>query len=420
MIFQLVLLLVSLILYSGYGIPGLVFLFAAALITYVVGLLLPKFKWLLIPCLVVCGGMLLILRLEPVTGFSILAPMGFSYFSLQIISYLVDVRNGKYEPETDILKFVLFVVYYPHLLQGPIESWETMKKALDEQCFTWDNISRGAIRALWGLFKRLAIASRAGVIVSTISGSPDEYRGAYALFAMLLYSIQLYADFSGGMDIILGISQMLGLKLSENFDTPYFSQPFQEFWRRWHITLGAWLRKYIYIPLGGNRKGKARKFLNLTITIFLSVMLHVSYYLIWGLVHGILVATGDHLKTRFKAVNCVITYLLVSILWSFFIWPTAGQALMSIGSLFTTFNYGTFFASLGTLGLESAGEWIVLICSIGILWVYDLFHERISAFGARLIPAARVAVMGVLTMGCLVFGMYGLNFVASDFIYSKF
>ncbi len=416
---QVLILLAGLLIYAGYGIYGFCWLAAAVVVTYLAGLALPKYKWLLWPVTVINAALLIIIKLQPVTGFKILAPLGVSYFTLQMISYLADVRRGKYPPERSFMTFALYLTYFPHLVMGPIESFDSMKKALGERKITWDGISAGAVRAIWGAFKMYAISARAGVVVGTICASYEDYRGAYALFAMLLYSIELYADFSGCMDIVLGVSQMLGIRMSENFNAPYFSQTVAEFWRRWHITLGDWLKNYIYIPLGGSRKGKVRRVVNLIVTFLVSGLWHGVHYIFWGLFNGILVACGNLLKTKYKVINCAVTYLLISVLWSFFIWPDSMTAFKSIASLFTTFNYGALAADIFSLGLN-AGEWIAFLISLLLLFVYDLKKEKLAGRFYQFAPAARVAVFGVLTLMVLVFGMYGIGFEAEQFIYSSF
>ena len=416
---NLLILLTGLLIYGGYGIGGLIYLLAATVLSFGAGLLIPKHKWVMIVSVVVNVLAMLAVKLQPVTGWTFFAVMGISYFTLQIISYHVDICRGRCAPERNLLKYALYVTYLPHIFLGPIERWETFRENLENRRISWDGISRGGVRALWGLFKKLAIASRAGVIVSAISADPAQFRGAYALAAMLLYSVQLYADFSGGIDMALGVSQMLGIRLSENFNAPYFSQSVQEFWRRWHMTLGSWLREYVYIPLGGNRKGRVRKLLNSMVTFLVSGLWHGIHYLAWGLLNSIFVAFGEKLKTRWKLLNRTGTFLLISVLWSFFVWPETGTALSMIGSLFTTFNYGAFFAGVGTLGL-STGEWIVLAVSVLGLWLYDWKQETVNDKFSALTPAGRLAVIGTLGLAILIFGMYGIGFNAEAFIYSRF
>lgn len=417
MIINILIFLVGLLVYAGYGIPGLLYLLAATLISYGIGLLIPRRRWTMWLGVGANVIMLLMMKLQPVTGISLLAVFGISYFSLQIIGYLVDIYRGKLEPEKNLFQYALFITYLPHLFVGPIQKYDP--KLFENRKITWDGIAEGAARALWGGIKKLVIASRVGVIIGAISAAPETYSGAYALAAMLLYSLQLYSDFSGGIDIVLGISRMLGLRLSENFDAPYLSQSFQEFWRRWHMTLGAWLKEYVYIPLGGNRKGKFRKTLNLIATFLVSGIWHGIEYLLWGVINGIFVAFGTKLQTKWKHLNRVLTFLLISLLWCFFVWPDALTAGKMVMSVFTTFNYGDFFTQIGTMGLTLT-DWIVLAVASVWLWCYDVWAKPVKAWYAARHPAVKTALICLLALLVLVFGMYGIGFNAGAFIYSRF
>ena len=383
------------------------------------GLLTKKQRWISWVSIALNVLMLTMVKLQPLTGWSLLAPVGISYFTLQIIAYNVDVYRGKYPAERNLFRYALYITYIPHLFLGPIERYDAMAPVLRQRRMTWEGVFAGCMRVLWGLFKKMIIAARIGVVVSTISGDTGVYSGAYALVAMLLYSLQLYSDFSGGIDMVLGISQMLGISMSENFDTPYLSQSFQEFWRRWHITLGSWLKEYVYIPLGGNRKGKVRKNINVILTFLISGLWHGTQYLLWGLMNGIFVAFGTRLQTRHKTLNRVGTFLLISFLWSFFIWPNTFTAVQMVTSVFTTWNYGACFAAIGTLGL-TLGDWIVLFAALFLLWGYDLYGDKIRNYYTKITPAGKLAVIGSLALLVLVFGLYGIGFNSEAFIYSKF
>ena len=416
---NVLILLAGLVIYAGYGIWGLVWLLAATGISYGLGLLIPKHKWLMYLGVTAQAIILVLLKLRPVTGMELFAPLGVSYFSLHIISYLVDIYRGKIQPERNILRYGLYIGYFQHLSIGPIENYDNMRRALAQRRITWDGISLGFARVLWGLFKKLVIASRAGVIIATIKADPAAYQGGYALLAMVLYSLQLYTDFSGGIDTVLGVSQMLGLRLSENFDRPYFSESVQEFWRRWHMTLGTWLKNYVYIPLGGNRKGTLRKGINFIITFLVSGLWHGIHYLLWGLLNGIFVLVGKRLQTPIKTLNRIGTFLVISFLWSFFVWTDTVTAVQSALSVFTQFNYGDVVANIFSLGL-SLTDWIVMLAAGGVLWIYDWKH--VSAYNgfAKAQPATRLAFIGLLGLVVLLFGMYGIGFEASGFIYGGF
>ena len=419
MIINILIFLAGLAVIASNGVAGLVYILTAVLLSYLAGLLIPGNGWIMYVSVAVNALMLVIQKFQGIWGVNLLSVIGLSYFTLQIIAYNVDVYKGKYPPEKNLFLYALHITFIPHIFIGPIEPYPKMKQTLLTRRFTWDGISEGAIRAVWGLFKKYVIAARAGAIVGAISAKPDSYSGAFAFAAMLMYSVQLYADFSGGIDMVLGGSRMLGITMSENFDAPYFSQSFQEFWRRWHMTLGGWLREYVYIPLGGNRKGKIRKLFNSIMTFLVSGLWHGAEYILWGLFNGIFVAFGEKCKTPCKLLNQTVTFLMVTLLWSFFVWPdmvTAGNMVISV---FTTFNYGAFFAEVLALGL-TVTDWIVLAAALVILWLYDWNRHRLSETIHHMTPGGRTALLCLLGILVLVFGMYGIGFNASAFIYSQF
>ena len=419
MVVNILIFAAGLLIYAGYGLPGLIYLACATALSYLLGLLIPKQKWLMWVGVAANAGILLFIKLQPLTGLRFLSVLGISYFTLQIIAYLVDVYKGKHPPERNFFRYALFVTYLPHLFSGPIERYDRFMASLQNRRITSDGILSGAARALWGGVKLLLIDARVGVIIAAIAAKPESYAGAYALAAMILYSLRLYTNFSGSMDLVLGVSRMLGLSMSENFDTPYLAQSFQEFWRRWHITLGDWLKYYVYIPLGGNRKGPFRKTMNLILTFLVSGIWHGIEYLFWGIFNGIFVAFGTTLQTKWKHLNRVCTFLLVSLLWSFFIWPDAITAMRMMASVFTTANYGAFFATVGTLGL-SATDWIIVAVASLILWIYDNFRHRIHPRIAAMPMAGRVAMLCALGLIILTFGRYGLGFDAAGFVYGGY
>lgn len=419
MIINIFLLIVGLAIYAGYGISVL-YLLSVTLLSYLAGLLIPKHRSVMWVSTVLQAFLLLILRVKHLLPYlSFAAPIGISYFTLQIIAYHVDLYRGKYEPEKNILRFGLFVTWLPHIFIGPIEPYPKMRTALDERHISGDDFLKGAVRSLWGLFKKLVIAARLNVIVTAISADTEQFNGAFALMAILFYAIQLYADFSGGIDIVLGVSRMLGIRMSENFDAPYFSQSISEFWRRWHMTLGGWLLEYVYIPLGGSRKGKLRKFLNTIATFLVSGIWHGGGYLLWGLLHGILVFFGDKFKTRNRIINCIVTFLLVSFLWSFFIWPDTVTVLRMAGSVFIVLNYNNFLAGICGMGL-TVGDWAVLGVACLLLWLYDWKNKSLKSRFCAFSPEVKVGVICLLTLVVLIFGRYGIGFSVSEFIYSRF
>lgn len=415
MVVNCLIFIAGLLIYAGYGLPGFLYLLGAVTLTYGISRLIPKWKPIMWIGIGLNALYLLLLKLQSLTGFELLAPMGVSYFSLRLIGYMADVYKGDIQPEKNIFRFALNMTYLPMLFLGPISPYGDAAAALRDRKITWEGIGDGLMRLLWGAFKKLVIAARLAVVIGAISANP-EYNGAYALFAMLLFSVQLYADFSGGMDMVLGVSRILGVSLMENFRQPYMSQSVKEFWKRWHISLGAWLTKYVYIPLGGKKKHKA---LNVILTFLVSGIWHGIEYLLWGLFNGLFVLCGDKLKTKWKMVNRLGTTLAISLLWAFFIWPTAGEALNMLLSVVTTWNYGALIGNIGALGL-TLSDWIVLGGATVLLTAYDFYAQPLKTLWINLAPWKKTALMGALGLLVAVLGMYGIGFNAGAFIYSRF
>ena len=260
-------------------------------------------------------------------------------------------------------------MYLPYLFVGPINRFDEVKPTLidsENTKFDKDLFYRGILRIAFGFFKKLIVVSRLEVLLTTITGNTSMYVGGYALLAMLLYSIQIYADFSGAIDVVVGFSNLLQIKLTSNFNLPYFATSIQDFWNRWHISLSRWFKDYLYIPLGGNKKGKFREYLNVLIVFTVSGLWHGANYILWGIFHGLFVIFDKITKNvkRKKWISIPVTFLIVSILWSFFIWPDTITSLKMIGSLFTTFNYVEVVKNIPNLGLNTINLVILLLTII--------------------------------------------------------
>lgn len=417
-----VLLVISVLVYASLGIKSLIYILISSLTTYIAARLFQKNtykKAILITTLVINLGILILIKSELIKN--LMVPLGVSYYTFQVVSYLIDVYRNKYPAEKNIAKYFVYTMYFPYLFIGPINRFDDISKSLfkEDKKINLSSMYNGILRIGWGFFKKLLIANRINVLIATITGNPSEYTGAYALFAMLLYSIQLYADFSGGIDIVIGFSKVLQIDLKENFNTPYISQNIQEFWRRWHISLSSWFRDYVYIPLGGNRCGKIRQYFNTLVVFLLSGLWHGVNYVLWGFFHAIFLVLGKFITTKNKYVNITVTFLIVSFLWAFFIWPTTLESLQMIGSVFTTFNYPEFFGNIFNLGLNLA-NYIVLIIAVILLIIYDLKREWIHSKIKNLKTEQKLILFAGLVWIILIFGMYGIGFNASEFIYNKF
>ncbi len=418
------LLILSAVIYASFGLPNCIYILFSLLTSFFAAKFLnSKHKKVILSLTIILNTLvLLFVKFVSYTGASIniFAPLGISYYTLQVISYLVDVYKGKYEYEKNILNYSLYIMYIPHLFMGPITRYDEMKKQLlAKRKITIENIYNGGLRIIWGLAKKLIIAGRISILTSAITSNTEIYKGSYAFLAMILYSIQLYSDFSGGIDIVLGISKMLGINLSENFDSPYFSQTVKEFWKRWHISLSSWLKDYIYIPLGGNRCSKLRKSINVLVTFFVSGVWHGLNYILWGIINGIFVLFGDKYKTKYKWLNRAVTFIIISFLWSFFIWNDAVTALKMMCSVFTTFNIAEVSKNILNLGLVLS-DWIILAISIILLFTFDGNKNKIMPKIKELSKNKKLAILCTMSLIVLVFGIYGIGFNVNEFIYSRF
>ena len=278
----------------------------------------------------------------------ILLPLGISFYSFSAISYLVDVSRGKVaaRPLPDV---ALYLSFFPKLTSGPIQRSADFFRQLDvPRRVGWDSFSRGIQIFFFGLFKKLVLADRLSVFVNQVYAVPKAFDSLTVLLAVLAYSLQIYFDFSGYSDMAIGAAEILDIHLPWNFNLPYLSHNVTEFWKRWHITLSSWLQDYLYIPLGGNRKGTARMYCNLILTMVLGGIWHGASwnYVVWGLLHGIALAvhklwasaTGSPGKPHSVLSNalCVLaTFSFTSVCWVFFRAESLSQALSILQQLFS-------------------------------------------------------------------------------------
>ncbi|MCI8660079.1 MAG: MBOAT family protein [Lachnospiraceae bacterium] len=373
---------------------------------------------------------------EPVERASIL---GISFYTLMIIGYNVDVYRKDVEAARSLLDFSLFTGYFGHIVQGPVDTYkETGESLKSPSLVAFEDLQAGCLKILLGLFKKLMISERLSVIVDTIYGDYSSYGGWYLFLAAVSFSMQLYTDFSGCMDIVTGVSRLFGIHLAENFRQPYFSETIGEFWRRWHITLGAFLRKYVYIPLGGNRRGKLCKYMNITVVFFLSGLWHGGKYTFiigTGLLQCGYMIFGELLKPlsdqlyrlllvdpnapAIRVLRRVRTFLLVTAGFVLF----RSDSLIMAGRIFAgmfgparyaEYGEGVFYSGLGM------ADFVILLISLTILFVISLWREKngdrpiVQKEGKRTVLCFGIAFV------ILLFGCYGKGYDMSSFIYSQF
>ena len=237
----------------------------------------------------------------------ILLPVGISFFTFQALSYLMDVYRDEIYAEKNFLRYALFVSFFPKLVAGPIEhSKNLLKQLANPPKFDVENIKEGIWIMIYGYFLKVVLADRVAIFVDEIYGNYASYEGLYMVIATLLFVIQLYVDFYGYSTIAVGTAKLLGYQLIDNFNAPFYSRSIAELWRRWHISLNTWFRDYLYIPLGGNRKGKVRQYVNKVIVFFVSGLRHGANwtFVIWGMLNGLYQMIGEVLMpVRNKVVK---------------------------------------------------------------------------------------------------------------------
>ncbi len=285
------------------------------------------------------------LGLVPFEWHKVALPVGISFVTFQKISYMVDVYRRDHEAQRRWDVLALYILMFPQLIAGPIIRYKEIVAQLKDRSATDtpDNRLHGLFRFLVGLSKKVLIANVLAQQVDIIfATAPGELAAGTAWIGMLAYTMQIYFDFSGYSDMALGLGRMFGFSFPENFNFPYISQSFTEFWKRWHITLGHWMKDYLYIPLGGNRQGEGRTYLNLVIVFFLSGLWHGAAwtFVVWGLYHGLFLILDKWglrklLDKMGKVPSVLLTFLLVMVGWVIFRADTIGYAVAYLGRLFT-------------------------------------------------------------------------------------
>ena len=369
---QFLLLAASLIFYAYWNPSYLVLMLTSVLVTWTSGLLMQG-RRIMTKRLVLTGSLVINLGIlfffkyygffaESVKffthgflgfpSFNVLLPVGISFYTFQALGYSIDVYYGKVQAEHSFLVYALFITFFPQLVAGPIErTGNLLPQFKVNHEFDYERVTSGLRLATWGMFKKVVIADRLAVYVNAVFGNPGVYTGASLLLAIIFFAIQIYCDFSGYSDIAIGCARILGINLMNNFKQPYFSRSITEFWRRWHISLSTWLKDYLYIPLGGNRKGKVRQKFNLLITFLISGLWHGAawHFVVWGALHGMYQVIGrstasfrDSIACKIglgkesllrKIIQVFVTSVLVHFAWIFFRANTIQDALLIIAKL---------------------------------------------------------------------------------------
>ncbi len=431
-----------------------------------------KWKWLLI-CLFLNIGILSVTKytnfvIANINSFlndtsklqlvDMIVPMGISFYTFQTMGYIIDVYRGKQEAQRNPFKLALFVSFFPQLVQGPISRYGDLAPTLfAEHKFDGKTVSFGLYRVLWGYFKKVVIADRMLTAVTTLVQQTDTYTGTYVFVAMLFYAFELYCDFTGGIDITIGIAEMMGIKLAENFNLPYFSKNIKEYWNRWHITMGTWFTDYIFYPISvcgpmlkiskwsrnhlGEVIGKRVPVYLSSFVVWLTTGIwHGAAwnFIVWGLMNFVVIMISQELEPlyakfhdRFKVkgkpvyegFQIIRTILLMSAIRMFDCYRDVPLTFKMVGSMFTQCNLGIFTdGSLMQIGLTVA-DYIVL--TIGLIVVLSVSIWKVKVGSVREVLYTKpsfvfYALMAVMFLVIIVFGAYGVGYDSSQFIYNQF
>ncbi len=394
----------------------------------------------------------------PLDFVDFIVPMGISFYTFQAVGYLLDVYWGKYEAQKNYPRFLLFISFFPQLIQGPISRYDHLSQTLyARHDFDWKQVRFGLERILWGYFKKLVIADRIGVAVAALSASPKHYAGKYVFIDMLFYAVQIYADFAGGIDITIGVAQVFGINIKENFVRPYFSKSLAEYWRRWHISMGTWFKDYVFFPCGISRpvrsvrsfckKHLGRKaaqrsavYISTMVVWFSTGIWHGAEwrFVMWGLLNGIILLVSQECEPLYRRFRekfprlcrsvcyrgfmVIRTFLLTGFLNLFDIYGSVRRTFRQFFRMFAQWGERAVTGKeLLDLGL-SAGDYAVLAAGVFALFCVSMWErsgsvrEKISGKPYIL----RYAVFAGLFLGVILFGTYGQGYDVQQFIYNQF
>lgn len=368
----------------------------------------------------------------------VLLPVGISFYTFQALGYTIDVYRKDVAAEKNFIDYALFISFFPQLVAGPIErSGHILHQLKEYHPFRYENIKTGIYPVLWGLFKKVVIADNLASMVNTVYNHPQNQGGGAFLVATVAFAFQIYCDFSAYSDIARGSAKMLGYRLMENFNCPYFATSIQDFWRRWHISLSSWFKDYLYFPLGGSRRGKARTCLNLMIVFFVSGLWHGAAltFVAWGLLNGlyqVVSKLADPLRQKVmarlhlrgdnplvKGFRICFTFFLTCMAWVLFRANSLTDAMTAYRAIFSIPATG-LDGTLTALGVSNRALILLLVCVL-VLAVADwLIHSKHLFQRLDRTVALRYAGYFLLAAAILLFGSYGEGYDPQAFVYFQF
>ena len=397
----------------------------------------------------------------------LILPLGISFYTFQSMGYIVDVYREKTAPQKNPLKLLLFVSFFPQIIQGPISIYDQLAVQLFEgHDFDFTRFKHGCELIMWGFFKKLVIADRAVIAITAVTADYNKFGGTTLTFTVLLYALQLYADFSGGIDISRGVAQIFGVDMIDNFNRPYFSRSINKYWRRWHISLGAWLKNYLFYPVAmsnafitASKKMKGTRFGKTAAGAHISKVLPTSVaslivFLVVGIWHGaswkyvafgawngmiimvsillepLFISAKDKLHIKdtnipFMLFQMFRTFLIVLVGYVFDVAPSFSQAMRTFWLFFTNQNFKLGYSQISDLGLGKKDYLVVLIGGL-IIFIASIIQERAkNGLDIRHMLdqkpfILRFALLFVALISIVVFGIYGSGYSAADFVYAQF
>ena len=456
--------------YMNWNAAYAILILGVTIISYIAGILIEKRageerrgqKLPLIICVMISLGVLFVFKylnfvlanvnhILSMTGsqmrlplaMGLVLPVGISFYTFQALGYVVDVYRGEVAAERNFIQYALFVSFFPQLVAGPIERSKNLLKQLDTpKEFDYDSAKNGLLLMLWGYFEKMWIADRASVLVDSVYLNYQEYSAGMLVAATALFAIQIYCDFGGYSHIAIGAAQVLGIRLMDNFRQPYLARNIKDFWSRWHISLSTWFRDYVYIPLGGNRRGALRTYINLFLTFLLSGLWHGAswHYVVWGGMNGFYqvvsrMTAGGRARIRevlhireenglYRLFQTIVTFVLADFAWLFFRAYGLSDAFRMIRHILVNRTFLPEFANgtLFTLGLRPFAVY-QLILSLVILLVVDLLHEKkisLRRWCARQHIVIRWSIYLVVMVAFVVLLIQNYGRPAAEFIYFQF
>lgn len=374
-------------------------------------------------------------------GFSLLLPVGISFYIFQAIGYTIDVYRGTIPPERSFLTYALFVSFFPQLVAGPIERSDNMLPQFKTvHRFRYDSMKSGLIQMLWGYMQKLLLADRLALLVDAVYQQPGAFGTVPVLLAVVFFALQLYCDFSSYSDIAIGAARVMGFQLMENFRSPYLSKSIGEFWDCWHISLSSWFQDYLYIPLGGSRKGIWRTCLNLMIVFLVSGLWHGAAwtFVLWGAAHGlysVLSRVSSPLRTRLcnmlgivrqsklhQGLCVLITFAFTSLAFVVFRAENMAQALAVYKGLFQWSPAPFGGIGFDGMGIDAADFWVAVLAA-AVLFLCDMLRKKygpLTPLMMKMPLALQWIVLLAAVAAVVVFGMYGAGYVEKPFIYFQF